>query len=238
MTMAWPADRSHLVPELIDGPGVDAAELRYCLKYIRRVNSLLGYTRATLRHLEDFSRGWDRGRPVQVLDVATGSGDTPRAIAAWAKQGGWDVRIVGLDLHDITLREAAALTPTNEFPHVRYVRADALRLPFADGAFDYAVTSMFLHHLDNEAAAAAVREMARVSRRGIVVSDLMRHRRAYAWITLFTLFARPMVRHDGRISVKQAFTEPEALALRDRAGVGFAKYYRHFGHRFALAGER
>src|SRR5438128_2311144 len=82
------------------------------------------------------------------------------------------------------------------------------------------------------------REMARVARRGIVAADLLRHRRAYAWITLFTLTAGPMVRHDARASVAQAFNKAEVLRLRDAAGVGFARYYRHFGHRFALAGER
>jgi ubiquinone/menaquinone biosynthesis C-methylase UbiE len=175
---------------------------------------------------------------VRVLDVATGSGDLPRALARWGRRRGFDVRAVGVDLHETTLREAAALTPLKQFPEVRFVRADALRLPFAEGSFDYAVTGMFLHHLSDDAAAAAVREMARVASRGIVVSDLLRHRRAYAWVTLFTMFSSPMVRHDGRASVAQAFTRAEALRLRDRAGVPFARYHRHFGHRFALAGER
>ena len=97
---------------------------------------------------------------------------------------------------------------------------------------------MFLHHLDDASAAAALREMARVSRRGVIAADLLRHRRAYAWITLFTLFASDMVRHDARASVAQAFTWDEVLALRERAGLTFAKYHRHFGHRFVLAGER
>ena len=44
-----------------------------------------------------------------------------------------------------------------------------------------------------------------------------------------------MVRHDARVSVRQAFTKPEVLQLRERAGVGFAQYFRHFGHRFVLA---
>jgi SAM-dependent methyltransferase len=121
---------------------------------------------------------------------------------------------------------------------LRFVQADALHLPFADASFDYAHTAMFLHHLDDSSAAAVLREMARVSRRGIVAADLLRHHRAYAWISLFTLGAGPMVRHDARASVAQAFTKPEVLRLRDEAGVGFARYYRHFGHRFALAGER
>jgi hypothetical protein len=47
-----------------------------------------------------------------------------------------------------------------------------------------------------------------------------------------------MVRHDARASVAQAFTRQEVLRLRDRAGLHFAEYHRHFGHRWVLAGER
>jgi len=53
-----------------------------------------------------------------------------------------------------------------------------------------------------------------------------------------TVLANPMVRHDAPISVAQAFTQAEILALRDRAGLSYARYYRHFGHRFVLAGEK
>jgi hypothetical protein len=80
--------------------------------------------------------------------------------------------------------------------------------------------------------------MGRVARRGVIAADLLRHRRAYAWITLFTLASNPMVRHDARVSVAQAFNRAEVLDLRDRAGLQFAQFYRHFGHRFVLAGER
>jgi 2-polyprenyl-3-methyl-5-hydroxy-6-metoxy-1,4-benzoquinol methylase len=222
----------------MDDPYADPSELRRSLAYIRRINALLGYNRSILGYFERFSRNWTPGRPVHVLDVATGSGDLPRAIDAWSRRRGFDVRVTGLDLHATTLRVAAELTPSAQFPRLRFVRGDALRLPFGDGSFDYATSALFLHHLDDADAVAALREMARVARRGVVVADLLRHRRAYAWITLFTLLSRPMVRHDARASVAQAFTRDEVLGLRQRAGIDFARYQRHFGHRFVLAGER
>ena len=47
-----------------------------------------------------------------------------------------------------------------------------------------------------------------------------------------------MVRHDAAASVRQAFTEPEIISLRDQAGIAYARYHRHAGHRFVLAGEK
>jgi hypothetical protein len=97
---------------------------------------------------------------------------------------------------------------------------------------------MFLHHLDEPGAIRVLTEMNRVARRGIIAADLVRNRRAYAWISLFTLWTSAMIRHDARVSVAQAFSRNEMLALRDAAGVGYARYYPHFGHRFVLAGEK
>jgi SAM-dependent methyltransferase len=146
-----------------------------------------------------------------------------------------DVRIVGFDLHAGTARLAKAQA---KHPNLSIICASAMEAPFEAGSFDYAVTSMFLHHLDEDAAVRVMGEMGRVARRGIIVSDLLRNRRAYAWISLFTMTAGPMVRHDARVSVAQAFNEDEIVKLRDRAGIGFAHFHRHFGHRFVLAGER
>jgi ubiquinone/menaquinone biosynthesis C-methylase UbiE len=146
------------------------------------------------------------------------------------------VRVVALDRHALTIDAAVAAGPADR--RLALVRGDALRLPFADGAFDYVLSSMFLHHLGEDDAAAALREMNRVAGRGVIVADLLRDARAYMWVTLFTLLAHPMVRHDARVSVAQAFSAAEARALPDRAGISFVHFHRHFGHRFVLAGEK
>jgi 2-polyprenyl-3-methyl-5-hydroxy-6-metoxy-1,4-benzoquinol methylase len=219
-------------PEWMDEPGADPEQLRKSLGYLRRINGLLRYTRSTLSHLERFSRGWKPVETIRILDVATGSADLPRAILKWAKGRGLDVRVVGIDLHAMTARAAGADDA------VRVVQANAMQLPFADGSFDYATTSLFLHHLDEADVVKVLAEMGRVAGRGVIVGDLLRHRRAYFWVNILTSLANPMVRHDGRISVAQAFKRGEIIALRDRAGISFATYHRHFGHRFVLAGER
>lgn len=218
----------------MDAPEADPVLLHKSLAFIRRINSLLGYTRATLHHLERFSPSWEAGETIRIVDLATGSADIPRAILRWARRRKIDMRIVGVDLHQATAVEAAQAPD----PRLRIVRADVLDLPFADNSFDYAITNMFLHHLDDSQIVTALKQMARVARRGVIAADLLRNRRAYAWITLFTLLSNPMVRHDARVSVAQALSPAEVLRLRDQAELTFASYYRHFGHRFVLAGEK
>src|SRR5688572_3863737 len=129
--------------ELMDAPDADAASLADSLRFIRRVNSLLLYTRATISHLERFSRRWRPGQRVTMIDFATGSADVPLAIVAWARRRRFDVHVVGLDLHETTCDFARAAT--RHEPNIAIVRGDALDPPFDAGSFDYALSSMFLH---------------------------------------------------------------------------------------------
>ena len=216
----------------MDAPAIDRGQLRRALTFIRRVNRWLGYTRATINHLDRLTADWPAGRTLIVLDVATGSADVPEAIFAWAKTRGIAVRVVGLDLHAATLALAAEAAPA-----VPLVRGDALALPFADKSIDIVTSSMFLHHLPTDLAAAALREMARVAGHAVLVADLLRSRRAYAWITLFTLPTSALVRHDARVSVKQAFTIEEIKKLCATAGLSVPNVYRHFGHRFVITAK-
>ncbi len=231
--LSFPRQREE---EWMDRPGADAGELSRSLEYIRRVNRWLRYTQATLSHLARFSARWDSNKQIRIIDIATGSADVPVAIARWAQEGSINVHITGIDLHGVTSEHARK--ETAPFDNIRIVRADAMSLPFEHRSFDYALCSMFLHHLSEDEVIRVLREMDRVASRGVIVADLLRHRRALAWITLFTAFSGPMVRHDARVSVRQAFEENEIKALRDRADLSYAKFHRHFAHRFVLAGER
>jgi 2-polyprenyl-6-hydroxyphenyl methylase/3-demethylubiquinone-9 3-methyltransferase len=94
-----------------------------------------------------------------LLDVACGAGLL--APYVHGRLGGW--RHVGLDISRTSLRQAR--------DHgVAPVRADALRLPFADGSLPGVVAGEVLEHLDDLAGACA--ELARVlAPDGVLVLD-------------------------------------------------------------------
>lgn len=231
----WVHNRRIRGHEFLDEDDVDPRELQRALAFIRKINAALGYTRSILHHLKRFSHNWKSGQRIDIIDLATGSADIPRAILGWATANNFDVRIVAVDRHAVTARTAAA---QSHDPRLQIVQADVFSLPFADQSFDYALTAMFLHHLDEAGIASVLRSMDRLARRGIIAADLLRHRRAYVWIKLLTLFTSRMIRHDATVSVAQALSAPEVLALRDQAGLSYANLHHHFGHRFVLAGEK
>lgn len=219
----------------MDAPDADPRLLTQSLGFIRRINRFCRYNAATIWHLARFSRRWAPSERIDIIDFATGSADVPLAILRWADRRRLNVRIVGVDLHAATARVARQASGD---PRLSIVRADLLKPPFGARSFDYAICSMALHHLSDEQALAALVAMDRISRRGVLVADIQRSRRAYLWIRSFTLLSNPMVRHDAAVSVLQAFNRAEILRLRDRADLDYLRYHRHFGHRFVLAGEK
>src|SRR5574341_586210 len=174
--------------ELMDGSDYTPDELIDNLGDLRRVNRLLGGTGALTKHLFPMIEELN-GRPVRLLDVGTGSADIPAKIVRWARARGIRVEFIVLDLNEIAAR--VARTQTANYPEIKVVCADAMNLPFADRSFDFVLASLFLHHFENDGAAALIRSFARVSRVAFVVNDLRRHPVAYYSIKLLTqIFTR------------------------------------------------
>src|ERR1700712_5566088 len=93
----WTMSRRSNAAELMDGVGLDLAELKQNFRDIRRVNQLLGGTATVMRHLPKLIETVPTNRPVAILDLATGAGDIPVAIVRWARQQRRVVSIVASD---------------------------------------------------------------------------------------------------------------------------------------------
>lgn len=103
----------------------------------------------------------------RILDVACGPGIVVEALAAGARE------VVGCDLTPEMLDKARSRAAAAGLTNVRFVPARAEALPFPDCAFDAVVSRSAVHHFPDPAA--ALREMARVVRRGgrVVTVDVM-----------------------------------------------------------------
>lgn len=226
--------------ELMDEPAVDTADLARSLADLRGVNRLLGGRRSVFHHLLPMVRRLGRpDAPVRVLDVATGSGDLPLALAAWGRAKGVALQVTATDAHPGTL--ALARAHTADDPHVEVRAADALDLPFDDGAFDLAFCSTALHHFDPHPAIRVLREMNRVAAHGFVVGDLRRSVTAFVGARLLaaTVWRNSrLTRHDGPLSVKRSYTAEEVAMLAHAAGLPDARVHTHLPFRLALVRDR
>jgi ubiquinone/menaquinone biosynthesis C-methylase UbiE len=118
------------------------------------------------------------------------------------------------------------------------VVADGRSIPYPDGAFDVAHSSLVIHHLDPGDAVTFLREMARVSRRGVVLNDLVRGRLYLlgAWLLSHLVSGNRLSRNDAPLSVRRAYSRDELRSLIDQAGLRVVGEVGGFvGHRVAIA---
>ncbi len=219
----------------MDLPDQAPALVAECLDDLRRLNLWSGGVSLTIRALGRLTRDLAAGADLEIVDVATGGGDFPRAMAAWARRRGLRARILATDLSPQILRLAAR----GASPGIEFAVADARRLPFPDGSFDVATCSLFIHHLAPDDAVLVLREMRRVSRRSLIVNDLVRSWVGYlgALVLPRAMSKNPLFRHDAPLSVRRAYTRGEMATLADRAGLGPIQFRGYPGYRGVMIAE-
>lgn len=194
-------------PELLDGQIEDSTELHENLRDMARANRLLLSNRSILRRIETWAKRVPAQTPLTILDVATGAGELPRAIAAWARGTGRRVQVLASDRDPAIM--ATARRELQSWP-VDLARHDALRMPFADASVEIVTCAFALHHFSPGVAAGLLCEMARVARMGVIVTDLRRSYAAYWGARLLALAVNNrLTRHDGPLSVLRAYTPAE-----------------------------
>ena len=227
-------ERRSYEPEHIDKGDYTPEEYEGCLAELRRVNRWLGDVSALKRSvLADIERGG--ARSFALLDVGAGTGELLREVALAARSRQVTARLAGLELNG---RAAEGLLEESRgFEEVASVRADAFRLPFADGAFDYVMCSLFTHHFRDDACVRVLKEMARVARRRVYCIDLHRHPVAYYFYTTVgrLILHNRLVREDGALSILRGFRPAELHRLGERAGLKGVKVERRFPYRLVLS---
>jgi SAM-dependent methyltransferase len=238
--------RSH-EKELMDLPGNPKELLEEDLRNLRVINRYLGGYRGVMMGLKQLVEKQSLPE-FSLLDVGTGSGDIPAAIARWGRRRGVGVKIVGLEPEPVTARLAATLTNPSFIPVLQkgkegdfrrcgilVVRGDGLTPPFRPASFDFVLASQLLHHFSEDKIVTVLRVWAQLARRAIIISDLVRHPVAYHGIRLITKICTRniMTLTDGPLSVRRAFTLAEWGELFRRADVGRVEIFSLFPFRVA-----
>ncbi len=216
--------------ELMDRPDLPLDETVRALSDLERVNRWTFGLLPTLRAVGPLlARG---PRRQLLLDVGTGSGQVAAALKRVAGRSRREVDVIGLDRklsHLLFARRRGAVTSA--------VVASADALPFAEGAVDWALSTLLLHHFDRDDGRALIDEMVRVSSRGAAIIDLRRSWLASLLIRLILpiLGVARVASHDGKLSADSAWSLPQVRKLVDDLPV--SELERRFPLRFSLVIE-
>ncbi len=224
-------ERADLAEILDESGAVDDAELQQSLRAMARVNDRLGGIRSLMPHLTRLV-GVRKLPGLRVLDLGTGSAQTPRALERRLRRRGLEVTWTGLDRNERVIHLAGR-------PGEHLVVGDALSLPFPADAFDVVTSTLFLHHLPDKVARQVLAESARVARHAVIMSDLERHPLHYLGARCLgaTVWRDdPVTRYDGPVSVLRAFTHRELRRLGDGLPFKDLRVHRHLPFRVVLVG--
>lgn len=216
--------------ERLDTGDYTDAEYTLWQREMYYINRFLGDTRCLKLEIREVMREKKTGS-LSILDVGAGSGELLEVAREMLKHT--TRLLVGVDINLLSVKTVAGRAD------IEAVQSDALSLPFADSSFDLVVCSLFLHHLDDDAAVTLIAEMRRVARIRFVIIDL--HRDAIAYF-LYRIFGRVALQKftldDGSLSIRRSFRHSELLALAKRAGVPNANVRRRAAFRLVLSGSK
>ena len=165
-----------------------------------------------------------------MLDIGTGTGEATAIAERRCAARGIQLQTLGLDFDERLVAAA------RRYAH-HGVCASALQLPFADRSVDLVTCAQVAHHFEGGDLRQLLREMHRVARVRVIISDLRRSWIAVAglWMASYPLGFHPVSRHDGMVSVLRGFTasELEALVLETVGAV--ATVSRRIGFRLTAS---
>lgn len=194
--------------EILDSDGCSACDAQAALSVLGRINRWFGGVATTRKMVERVARATEV-KSLSLLEVAAGRGEVPEQVRVEMARRGitLDVTLLERALSHLPSRNGA---DKGRIPSSAGVVADALVLPFGDGAFDVVSCGLFAHHLNPSQLAQFAREGLRVSRRALLINDLVRHPLHLALVyASFPIMRNRVAWLDGLTSVRRAYVPDE-----------------------------
>ncbi len=198
-------------PEILDSDACPSCDVQRALEVLGMVNRRFGGVATTQKMVQRVAQV-SGVRHLSLLEVAAGLGEVPETAGQRLARHGITLDVTLLD------RARTHLPSDNRTAQSPGVVADALALPFGDGAFDLVSCSLFAHHLSEQQLAQFVREGLRVSRRALLINDLIRHPVHLALVyASYPLMRNRVAWLDGLTSVRRSYIPEEIRRLTESA---------------------
>lgn len=194
--------------EIMDDFTLSGKALRVNLDILSGINKWLGGNQVSLDGIQKLIKDLPKNKELIIVDLGCGNGDILRKIAAIGKKHGHNFKLIGIDANKDSIQYASLLSLG--YNNISYLQMNIFSDAFKDLEYDIALSTLFLHHLNDREILdklCLLKEQARV---GIVVNDLHRSKLAYFLFNIISFFINnKIIRNDGLVSIKRGFKKSE-----------------------------
>jgi 2-polyprenyl-3-methyl-5-hydroxy-6-metoxy-1,4-benzoquinol methylase len=227
-------DRSNEI-EIMDSQDYTDEELRGDFRNIRRANILTRTYRILINQMNDIiiKNGL---KDFTILDVGTGMADVPLALAEHFSQNGTHAKIKGIDPNPRAIKVA------NEFINGHQgieFEVKSIQEFTHNEQFDFVISNHTLHHIPDDDILETLNKMYRMSRHGLIISDIRRTRLAHLGARIISKFIRNrLTANDTPASIRKALSKSELTAVLEASKLENYGVRYTFPYRFILVAEK
>jgi len=200
-------------PELLDQPGIPAADIYQNMLELSIINKYLGGHSVTWKGFI----GLIKQNKILVCEIGCGGGDNLKAIEKRAFRKQLELYLTGVDINEDCIKIAESSGWKNP---VSFRVSDYRKVHFEIKP-DIIFCSLFCHHFTEDELIRMFQWMDSNSYSGFFINDLHRHPLAYYSIRFLTsLFSNSyLVKNDAPLSVRRGFKKKELENILNKAGL-------------------
>ena len=222
--------RSHK-KEIMDDFTLKGELLRDTLDKLGNINKWLGGNHITLDGIGKLLKNQAKEKTYTIIDLGCGHGDILRLVAKYGRKHNYNFNLIGIDANQDAIDYANDLSV--DYAELTFKNIDIFSEEFEILDFDIALTTLFLHHFNDEYILNLVSNLSKNANLGIVVNDLQRSEIAYGLFKLLGLvISNDMIVKDGLTSILRAFKREDLenysnkLNLKSQIGWKWAFRYQ------------
>ncbi|WP_411894025.1 methyltransferase domain-containing protein [Winogradskyella sp. A2] len=198
--------------ELMDDFSMKGELLRDTLDKLGKINKWLGGNHVTLDGLKQLLKNQPKEKIYTIIDLGCGHGDILRLVAEYGRKQDYSFNLIGVDANQDAIDYAVELS--EDYDELSFKNLDIFSEEFQRLDYDIVLSTLFLHHFNQDEIHKLLNTTMSKAKHGIVVNDLHRSKIAYGLFKLLGLvISNHMIVQDGLISILRAFKRKELESI-------------------------
>ena len=183
--------------------------------FMESINYFFGGTRVVRTLIEEKFSKENHSRNLKILDIGAGTCDVPLAILKWSQKHKWKIEYTCLEQNEKALELARRKIQNAKCNSIKLLNINVFKYQ-PDEIYDFAVGSMFFHHLKDNEILLLIDYLRNYVKEGVLINDLQRSVINYFGGWLLTAMIAGQVRHDALLSIRRGFQAEELFVLLSR----------------------